>query len=346
MAITPTAATNNSGYVNGGTKNSDGISCNSTGLNGYIKFPLTGLPTGAVVTAANLALTNNNSTTLSGATNNITALGNTDPVTATAAALNTAISGGAAYSSTTWLNTGVVSLNLNATGVSDINARLTSPSWLAVGLDRGGTATYNFFGYSSGANAPKLTLTYTQPRLLAVNVSAVPTTANAGSTQTICTSSGSATMAANTASVGAGAWSFISGPATPTIVTASSPTTNVTGMTTAGSYILRWTISNSPCTASTSDVTIVSNGTPTSANAGSTQNICASPGSTTMAANTPTTGTGAWSQVSGPVTATIANAALPNTGISGMTTAGTYVFRWTISNSPCTASQSNVTVNV
>ena len=181
---------------------------------------------------------------------------------------------------------------------------------------------------------------------VSITITQSPTTANAGTNQTICAVAGSATMAANTASVGTGAWSQVSGPVTATIGTASSPTTGITAMTTAGTYVFRWTISNNPCPASTSDVTIVSNGSPTAANAGSTQNICIAPGSTTMAANTPSVGTGAWSQVSGPVTATIADATLPNTGISGLTTVGSYVFRWTISNNPCTASQSNVTINV
>ncbi len=346
LVLTPTVATNNTGYVNGGTKNSDGISCNSSGLNGYVKFPLTGLPTGAIVTAANLALTNNNSTTLSGATNNITGLANTDPVSATAAALNTAIGGGTVYSSATWSNTGVVSLNLNATAVSDIQSRLASPSWLGVGLDRGGTATYNFFGYSGGANAPKLTLTYTQPRNLAVTVSAQPTTADAGINRTICATSGSVIMAANTPAVGTGAWSQVNGPVTATIATASSPTTSVTGMTTTGTYVFRWTISNAPCTASTSDMSVTVNPAPTAAAAGSNQTICSSPGSVTMSANTPVVGTGAWTQISGPVTATITTPSAPNTTITGLTTAGSYVFRWTISNAPCTASISNVTITV
>ena len=181
---------------------------------------------------------------------------------------------------------------------------------------------------------------------VSITISQPPTTANAGSNLSTCVSSGTATMAANTPGVGTGAWSFISGPVTATISTPASPTSNISGMTTAGSYVFRWTISNNPCTASTSDVTITSNPLPTTANAGSNQTICTTGGSATMVANTPGIGTGAWSQVSGPVTASIVNSALPTTDINGMTTAGTYVFRWTITNSPCAASTSNVSIAV
>ena len=181
---------------------------------------------------------------------------------------------------------------------------------------------------------------------VSIAVSTPPTTANAGPPQSICTSVGTALMAANTPSVGTGSWSQVSGPSAASIVSASSPTTNMNGLTTAGNYVFRWTISNNPCTASTSDVTIAVIGVPTTANAGSAQTICASAGSVTMNGNTPLAGTGTWSQLSGPVSGTIVSANAPNTSITGLTTAGNYVFRWRITNSPCVASNSSVTITV
>jgi hypothetical protein len=58
---------------------------------------------------------------------------------------------------------------------------------------------------------------------------------------------------------------------------------------------LRWTISNSPCTASTDDVVITFNRSPTTSNAGVDQINSATCGltSVTLAGNTPTVGSGA-----------------------------------------------------
>ncbi len=78
-----------------------------------------------------------------------------------------------------------------------------------------------------------------------------PSTANAGTNQTVGVNS--ATMAANTPTVGTGAWSLVSGSGT--ITTPGSPTTTITNLG-IGANTFRWTISNSPCAASTDDVTV------------------------------------------------------------------------------------------
>jgi len=85
-----------------------------------------------------------------------------------------------------------------------------------------------------------------------ITLSALPTTANAGPDQSIC--GVSATLAANTPVIGTGSWSIISGTG-GSFGTAASPTSSFSG--TAGTtYVLRWSISNGPCAASTDDVTI------------------------------------------------------------------------------------------
>ncbi|MDB4678451.1 HYR domain-containing protein, partial [bacterium] len=78
-----------------------------------------------------------------------------------------------------------------------------------------------------------------------------PTTANAGSNQSICSST--TNLSANTASAGSGQWSVISGSAN--ISQLSNPSTSVT-ITSGSSATFRWTISNGPCTSSTDDVVI------------------------------------------------------------------------------------------
>ncbi|NOQ24652.1 MAG: CxxxxCH/CxxCH domain-containing protein [Bacteroidales bacterium] len=181
-----------------------------------------------------------------------------------------------------------------------------------------------------------------------VDVTETPTTSNAGGPQTICVT-GDVTLAANSPTAGTGAWSVISGPNT-NLSQISDPASNTATFTPAGgdgSYVLRWTISNSPCTPSTSDVTITVNPEPTTSVAGSNQEICDGSGAT-LGANSPTDGTGVWSIVSGPspnlsqFNNTASNTATftPDGGV------GDYVLRWTISNSPCTPSTSVVTITV
>jgi gliding motility-associated-like protein len=167
-----------------------------------------------------------------------------------------------------------------------------------------------------------------------------PTTANAGPDQLSLCGVTSTTLAGNTATVGTGAWSIVSGTG-GSFGTASSATSTFSG-TLGTTYVLRWTISNAPCTASTDDVTITFNPNPTIANAGPDQlNLCGVTGAT-LAANTPTVGTGAWSIVSG-TGGSFGTASSPTSNFSG-TLGTTYVLRWTISNAPCTASTDDVTI--
>jgi hypothetical protein len=159
---------------------------------------------------------------------------------------------------------------------------------------------------------------------------AVPTTANAGPDQNICVTTTTATLAGNTPTMGTGSWSVVSGIAT--ITNPTSPTSGITGMG-SGNVTLRWTISNPPCAASTDDVTITKTAEPTPSNAGSDQSSC-NVGTFTLAANSPTLGTGAWSKISGA--GSVTSPAYRNSGVTGVTT-GTTVFRWTITNGPCTS---------
>jgi hypothetical protein len=100
------------------------------------------------------------------------------------------------------------------------------------------------------------------------------------------------------------------------------------------------------CSASATTATVTAVTPPTTANAGADQLICIPAGSATMAANTPVHGTGSWSQIGGPVTATIVAPSSPTTSINGMSVPGDYTFRWSINNPPCTASTDDVVVTV
>jgi len=173
-------------------------------------------------------------------------------------------------------------------------------------------------------------------------VSGTPTIATAGPDQTICSTTTTVTMAGNTATVGSGIWTKISGPAGGTITTPSSPTTTITALVT-GTYVYQWTITNAPCTSTSDQMSIIVNAPPTAANAGLDQTECSSAGTMTLAGNSATSGTGTWTQVSGPLS-TITTPSSPTTTVTGLSTVGTYIYQWTISNNPCTASSDQMSI--
>jgi hypothetical protein len=80
-----------------------------------------------------------------------------------------------------------------------------------------------------------------------VTVYALPTTAVAGTDQSLCGAT-TATLAGNSPSSGTGLWSIVSG-AGGTIIAPTSNTSTFTG-TNGSTYTLRWTISNGTCTSS------------------------------------------------------------------------------------------------
>lgn len=82
----------------------------------------------------------------------------------------------------------------------------------------------------------------------------------------------------------------------------------------------------------------------TIANAGSNQTLTACSTTTTLAGNTPTYGTGTWTQVSGTV-ATITSPNSPTSSVTGLTLGATSTFRWTISNGSCGSTTSDVIIN-
>ncbi len=84
-----------------------------------------------------------------------------------------------------------------------------------------------------------------------------PTAAEAGTDQTVCTTT--ATLNGNTPTIGTGTWTVISG--TASVTNSTSPTSGVTGLG-SGANTFRWTINNSPCTASSDEVIIDYNSSP------------------------------------------------------------------------------------
>ena len=92
----------------------------------------------------------------------------------------------------------------------------------------------------------------------AATVNAAPTTATVGGPQTICASGTTTGLGGNTPTTGSGSWSVVSG-GTGNFSGATTPNATFTHTGGAGPVVLRWTIANAPCTASTADVTITIN---------------------------------------------------------------------------------------
>ena len=171
-----------------------------------------------------------------------------------------------------------------------------------------------------------------------------PTPANAGADFDACLFNNVA-LAGNIITTGTGTWSVFSKPGgspDPVFADAFSATTQVFGLV-AGSYTFSWSSSNGAgCSVSADQVTVNMVNPPTPAQAGNFQTICVGTNAT-MSGNSPTSGVGTWTQLSGaPVTIVSPNAF--NTTITGFV-AGVYTFSWTIENGGCVSSdQTQITV--
>jgi hypothetical protein len=246
------------------------------------------------------------------------------------------------------------SININGT----IGGAASSSLWSAPsGSFLDNTQLFTTYTPSIASGTVTLTLTTDDPdgagpcpaatSTLIITVNALPTTSNAGTNQTICTP-GSAALNANNPAVGSGQWSVQSGPSTASaqFSNVNVRTANFTPAGGTGTYVLAWTISNGACEASVSTVTITVVPAVTTASAGTNQFICTGL-TATLAANTPTIGTGSWSVISGPSTnlAQFSNVNQPNAVFTPAGGVGVYQLRWTISNGVC-ASLSTMTVSV
>jgi hypothetical protein len=174
----------------------------------------------------------------------------------------------------------------------------------------------------------------------AVQIFVVPQTspANGGPNRVVC--GPDVTLTAQIPSQGTGTWSFVTGPS-PVNITQIGNQLNVTGMASVGTYTFRWRVDNPPCQPTTADVVVSRLPDAPVANAGSDVTTCSN--TLTLTGSNPGAGTPNWSQVSGP------SVSLVNSGnqaiLTGLTP-GTYVFRYTVTQSPCPPSTDDVIVTV
>ena len=187
----------------------------------------------------------------------------------------------------------------------------------------------------------------TDDGVISITVAALPTTAT-NESKSFCQTAVSVALSGNSPSVGTGSWSVISGPSTLSsqFSSTSNPTATFTPAGGVGNYLVRWTISNSPSPSSSADATITMNAVPTTATNGSAQSICN--GSTaTLSGNSPSSGIGEWSVVSGPSTSASQFSDIydPTAIFTSAGGAGSYVVRWSI-GTPCSTTTADATVTV
>jgi len=173
---------------------------------------------------------------------------------------------------------------------------------------------------------------------LNISFNATPTNATAGNDQIFTSSSTSTILNANSPTTGIGTWTIISGSG-GSFVNANDPTTSFTG-TSCTNYTLVWEIATA-CYQTTDTVNISFNATPTNATAGSDQIFTSSSTSTILNANSPTTGIGTWTIISGSG-GSFVNANDPTTSFTG-TSCTSYSLVWEIATA---CYQTTDTVNI
>jgi len=171
---------------------------------------------------------------------------------------------------------------------------------------------------------------------VSITQDALPSTAVAGTDQTICADN--TLLAATLPAIGTGTWSVTSGSATiaDTLDNNSSINNLSTGITT-----LTWTVTSGVCPISTEEISITVNEIPSNASAGANQTICAD--TAQLNAVAPLIGSGVWSVVSGSGILASPNTAQSN--VSGLSN-GPNVFRWKVSNGVCPSDSADVTIFV
>ncbi|MCX6270089.1 MAG: hypothetical protein NTU44_02520 [Bacteroidetes bacterium] len=163
--------------------------------------------------------------------------------------------------------------------------------------------------------------------------------ADAGADQTVCAPN-SVMLMGNSPDPGfTPLWAQVSGP--PVTITQMGAQAMVNMMSTAGSYVFSYQLTNGPCyDIDYVTITVVTNGF---ASAGPDQSYC-NTASFNLNANTPSSGYGEWTLTSGPNIPAF-NVNDPHALVTGVVP-GVYLFTWTVQNPPCSPNFSNVIITI
>ncbi|WP_276167737.1 PKD domain-containing protein [Zobellia alginiliquefaciens] len=255
------------------------------------------------------------------------------------------------------------SVTLDGSGSSDTApGTIASYAWTQVSgpttatIAAPGSASTSVTGLTEGNYTFRLTVTDDgTPALsdtddIVITVGALPNVApvaDAGPDQAITLPASSVTLDGSGSSdtapgtIASYAWTQVSGPTTATIAAPGSASTSVTGLT-EGNYTFRLTVTDdgTPALSDTDDIVITVGALPNVApvaDAGPDQAITLPASSVTLdGSGSSDTAPGtiasyAWTQVSGPTTATIAAPGSASTSVTGLTE-GNYTFRLTVTD--------------
>lgn len=167
-------------------------------------------------------------------------------------------------------------------------------------------------------------------------------TATAGPDRSVCYGYRTA-LNGNAVTIGtSGRWRQTGGPAV-TIADSAAALTSFTGSVSGTTYTFTWTLSNT-CGSHTDTVVITTGASQGPSDATiTTPDMCLTTTSTTLTAIAPVSGSGFWSQLSGPGTATIATPASNSTTVSGLS-GGEYKFIWQVTASGCDTLRDTISV--
>ena len=215
---------------------------------------------------------------------------------------------------------------------------------------------YLYNGSNSGTVSGTITLTGDPYILVQTSASASSVSCNAGSNQTITLPTNSATLSAanstaTNATISTYTWTQVSGPGTSTITNGKTVTATVSNLI-AGTYTFQVSIKDSKgdSCSSTVQVTVGASGGSITLSAGANQTLTLPTKSTTLTGSvtdkSSTIKSYAWTEVSGPNTATISSPGSISTAVKNLV-AGVYVFQLkVVDNAGATATaQIQVTVN-
>ncbi|GGB16522.1 hypothetical protein GCM10011511_45430 [Puia dinghuensis] len=249
--------------------------------------------------------------------------------------------GGATISSSQWTQTaGPSAATIGAAG-----SLSTSVSGLVQG-------TYTFTLTATDNNGQSASSSVT----ITVNAAALPTV-TAGSAQTITLPTNSVTLTGtatgnNGATISSTTWSQVSGPGAASIGATGSLSTTVSGLV-QGVYVFKLAATDNNGQSASATVTVTVNAsaaTPPTVAAGSAQSITLPTNSVTLTGtatgnNGATISSTAWTQVSGPASATIGTAGSLSTTVSGLVQ-GNYVFQLSATDNNGQSASATVTITV